>query len=205
MKKILFIIVTVIAIQFFATKAYSCPDGPGWFQTIISMQINGCWYDIELCVKCPIAPGEIEEFQIFGITKVATDPPCIQSWTIAEVQNYAINYVKENFNTYSLCIGIPPCGTEQYTWSYIVYHKCWQKETLQNGDIHYFVCMTANCSCNELWKFCYDVQNDRVIPTLDSGPDSNCPEPNWICPDAEPVDPPSGITTGCFYIGTPCD
>lgn len=141
-----------------------CPTG--YTPRVVNLVVNGCTYEVHLCVKCSTGPVPTQ-VQVTGFIKVATIPACIQAWNaeqvLTDIEFQVRNY---DFVFNFLCnprTG-PPCPTQsdpiQY-WSF----PCW----LQEPDGFYHPC-DYDTYCYEVDTYCYDSLAGKYQKTVVTGP-----------------------------------
>lgn len=146
-----------------------CPTG--WTNVKVPLTINGCQYELDLCVYCsPI--GNINQTQILSITKLPSIPNCIQTWTFQQVVNYVNSQIGTSSFYYSyLCpnMGIPPCAEGVLTQEF--YDPiCWHvKKIMYFGQEHIVYAPCENSAyCYKKMESCYF--NGQLRTTTVSGP-----------------------------------
>jgi len=182
----------------------------GYTPRTLNIEVNGCTYQVNVCVKCVTGPtpGEIK---IRDITQIVTEPACEQEWSFQEVLNYINNHIStfDFMNTY-LCLSItaPPCPGQSNVYTF--YHwVCYNIELISYfGEDHivYRPCDYDNY-CVESFTYCF-----QSIPppgyfskTRVSGPTMvgsvNCTLEAWE------VDIPDeyNTTTECYIYHTLCN
>jgi hypothetical protein len=187
-------------------KASACPNG--FTPRTVQMNINGCTYEVNICVKCQtgIAPAEI---QIRDFSHIVLSPECEQTWTIYQV----LDYIANQLSTYSfiyayLCTPLtaPPCPAQSDI--HIFRHwVCWNIEVVYYfGKYHikHTPCDYDNY-CEERYKYCYDPIANQNVKTRVYGPalvgSINCTL------EASEVEIPDQIDqpTDCYIYHTPCN
>jgi len=160
-------------IIFFSYQSESkaqCPTG--WTNVKVPLTINGCQYELDLCVYCsPL--GNINQTQILSITKLPSIHNCIQTWTFQQVVNYVNSQIGTSsfYNSY-LCpnMTIPPCNDpnritrKYYDWT------CWRvKKIMYFGQEHIVYAPCENSAyCYKEVDIC--IFNGIVRETVVSGP-----------------------------------
>ena len=195
MKKFIFSLVLALIMLGFSAKVYStCPDG--YTETSKTFTIGTCVYNVTICYMCAVGPQPLTYLQINEFYKLVRN--CNQTLSTQQVLD-ALNNELMNLITELCGPLIPPCNGINYKRFVQKDSKCWYK-TNDRGDIHYKIC--NDCYCCIPYKYCWDTQNERTIITQDGNPYWDC---TTDCTDSEPSDPYWGQSTGCFYLGTPCN
>ena len=208
MKKLIFMI--VIALSFIATIAYSqCP--PDYTPRKVEILINGCPYDVELCVKCSVLGYLPDCVAVSGFIKKPTSPVCTTDVGLSAQQKLAyIESQVENpdfWNTW-LCSPVvppPPCPSQSDPIT-ILHFYCWKMVgVIYFGEfgIHYQVCNT-DAWCEETITWCYDpIANEYQRTT--SGPTNvgtkSCSLEGWQVTVPTEEDEESE----CYIYHTPCN
>jgi hypothetical protein len=173
------------------------------------MIINGCVYEVDICVKCALGP-EPPEIYIRGFSNIILSPPCTQTWSIQEVLNYITNQISTFTFIYTeLCsplYPIPPCPTLSVTHTYR-HWVCWKKELIQVFGITkmYYSPCDYDSWCEEEIQYCYDpianvYQRHRTNgPTLIGS--ISCTLEGSQVPDPEEIEEESE----CWIYHTPCN
>jgi hypothetical protein len=171
----------------------------GYTQQIITLNIGGCNYDIELCYKCSVTdPGEVI---INSVIKEPTVPYC-SGWDFVDVVNYANAYLTSGQFIYSmLCLwtDIPPCETQRS--SKIIKYKmplCW-KELNDYNYYHEHTIKAIPCNsdyCEVSVKYCKNAQGEMITTYLDVTLHDEIPN----CPEYDNVN-----FGECFIVKTQCN
>ena len=180
----------------------TCPPGYTLVSVVIP-NINGCDYNVTVCVYCPAIGMDATSLHIFSFAKV--DPNCNPNsdpnFDYLLISNiiYQPNYVYNN-----LCQKlIPPCDT--YPYGIVVdifYNICWEKLWYES-TLTYFSCETQqDCYCWQHYQFCWDhdLGYQRILLWQDESGPCLCRKPASDVPD-----PPKGQVSDCFFLQSPCN
>ncbi len=183
----------------------------GYTPRAIYMNVNGCTYLVNMCVKCgngPV-PGEVI---LMDFSKIETTPPCEQTWNAQQILNYINNHIRtfDFINTY-LCLNVvaPPCQQGQgpiYTFRHWLCYYIEKISYFGEDRIVYRPCDYDNY-CEESFKYCFDPipPHGRVTATRVSGPTL---VGSITCGlGAEGVYEPTeyNVPTPCYIYHTPCN
>ncbi len=199
-------IVFLFVIGTFEMKASACKTG--FTPRTVNMTINGCLYEVNICVKCATGPAPAEIY-LRDFSHIVLTPECEQTWTIQQV----LDYISQQISTYNwintyLCdfMTAPPCPnlSEKYKFYHWV---CWNIEKIYYSDqthIIYRACDYDNY-CEEEFRYCYDPILRTNVKTRVSGPtlvgSINCTLEGHEVEVPEYYNYPSD----CFIYHTPCN
>lgn len=202
MKKSLFLVsvLLIVIAGTFSLKA-QCPAG--YTPHITYVTLNGCEYQIDVCIKCPIGPAP-GAAQIQSITKL--DASCYQTLTMQEVLDACEAQVFNwDFITNVACLDLdgPPCPDQSE--EFIIKHWiCWKAEMSNYmGDIYmrYTPC-DYDAYCKEHFIVCYNGLD--YVKTLVSPPTIvgtvNCELEIWEFTEPTEV----GEISECYIYQTDC-
>jgi len=168
MKKFIFILVISFAV--FVTNAYSqCPTG--YAPRSVNLRVNGCLYEVSLCVKCSILGYLPDCVAVTGFMQIPEEPICTQTLNAQQVLQQIESQVEnpDFWNTW-LCSPVvppPPCPSKSDPIT-IIHYDCWKMiGEMYFGDfaIRYVVCNTES-GCEETISWCYDPvsnTNQRIV------------------------------------------
>jgi len=206
MKKFILILFAFVAILNFTELKATCPSGGGYTQQFVTITVNNCKYNVELCVFC----GDLTrgpEVRVFGFSQIPEIPPCTQTWNYNQILTDIYRQVYDRNFLVNLCSLPGPCGGPYELWVTLDYEICWEKRLI-DGKIYLTPCKLENCYCWALYKICWNGSSYDM--TLMQGPASSCPgydpptakcpNPFWTVPDPTPQNPISD----CFWLTTPC-
>ncbi len=204
MKNVIFyLMILIIGITLFHTEIKAqCLNGFTSYNTTID--VNGCQYDVGICVKCPTGPVP-GSLYVRDFKQIPETPACTQTWSAQEVLNYIQAQVKNFTYIQNACdqMNAPPCTTSvpitYYEWI------CWEKELIEYFGEETIVYRPCNYDvwCQETWTYCYDGFGDHTVRT--DGPtlfgEITCVE------GAEQINDPTELNqpTTCFHIHTECN
>jgi hypothetical protein len=189
-----------------------CPDG--YQQRTITMTVNGCVYEADLCVYCTIGPRP-SSAMISAIRKL--DINCEQSLTFSQVVQQIESQVFTYDYLYMLCGPhiADPCPNHEppydpnEIWT-INHWVCWNMERISyNGDlaILYRPCDYDNY-CIETGVWCLDYSTTpptpvwtRIEPVPYMVGTVTCTLEGWEVLVPDELDQPSA----CFIYHTPCN
>jgi hypothetical protein len=189
----------------FSFKASAqCPTG--W--TLVTppvMIINGCPYQIEVCVYCSLV-GNVAETQIRSITALSSG--CTQTWNFQQVYNYVNAQIQTAsfYNAYLCTGGIPPCDppttTVRRTYNEPI---CWYvtKVMYFGNEHHVYRPCDDSPKCIRTVDIC--VNGSTVVETLVSGPTLTS---GTLCFDqASEITIPDNFDepSGCYELHTACN
>jgi hypothetical protein len=206
--KILFLSIFMLFAFFSLSKSQlpQCPDGTSPYFKVF--QINGCDYEVQICVTCDPSTTNVALLSVFGFTKL--NLLCNQTWTPNQIKDEIWNQILEDSNLKALldemCDGddpTPPCDHPSQVYYVNRYdYICWEKWN-RNGRISYYPCFDANVFCTTIYKVCRDSQG-FLVKTLHYGPET-IGDVETICPsDIVPPDPPLNEESDCWNLKTLC-
>ncbi len=209
MKKILVMMVFVFGMMVSwvgEAEAHTCPTG--FTPMHINMDVGGCPYAVELCVKCSVTGYTASSVAVVGFTPIVTDPACDPEMTFKEVCQYIETYVTnpDFYYTYVCTLtNVPPPCPSQSVEIELYHYNCWQIELIEyfgEETLHYYTCDDAYCLETITW--CYDANNNEYVRTQVSK--TQVGEPDCEL-EAHEITIPTivGNTSGCFINPTVCD
>lgn len=181
----------------------------GFTPVEVFMFVNGCEYQIDLCVKCSTGPVPYEaEIMIWGIKQKITEPNCIQSWSFQDVLTYINNHISTfDFIRSYLCINVtaPPCPGQSEVYTF---HRplCMNIELISYfGDDYISYRPCGENFCIESYTYCFDVSTGNFIPTRIGDPTLTGPVNCFT--EANEIEVPEEYNqpTECFIYHSPCN
>lgn len=205
MKKNIFILLIALAMTLTVNDLFgqSCP--PGSSPRTINMNVNGCNYEIDICLTCPggPVPGIVE---IIDFKRLES---CNQTWHPGEVMSYITTMLQNpNYINTVLCATatFPPCSENNPVRLIFKENICWNVTKISYFGENYLIHRPCEDSpyCESSYVYCYDVQAGQVIKTalphsILSGP-INCTKTGDQI--QLPVD--YDVPSECYMYQTPC-
>lgn len=175
----------------------------------INMNINGCPYIVDLCIKCsPLGqlPGSVS---VRGFMQIPLQPPCVQTFTAQQVLQYIELHVTSPDYYYTwICpdqYGAPPCPNQSQPIE-ILHWSCWQVEMIEyfgEQSLYFRVC-NYDAYCCEKISWCYDANFNKYNRTVLEGPTQvgapSCSLEAW----ANTVPTQVGQVSNCFIMHNAC-
>ncbi|GDX64565.1 hypothetical protein LBMAG35_14030 [Chlorobiota bacterium] len=185
-----------------------CPTG--YTPVRITMTINGCPYNVDLCVKCSVLGQLPNSVAVTGFMQIQTTPPCVQTLNVQQVLQYIETYVSTYDFYYSwLCqnnSSAPPCP--QQSNEIEIYHwNCWKAELIEYAgqqSIYYSPC-NYDTYCYEKISWCFDANQNKYVRTVVSGPTQIGGKPDCNL-EAWEITLPTivGQSSQCFILHSSC-
>jgi len=146
----------------------------GYTPMQINMNVNGCPYVVDLCIKCSVLgqlPGSV---YVRGFMQIPMIPPCVQTLTAQQVLQYIETYVTSPEYYYTwLCqnqYGTPPCPDQSQPIE-MSHWSCWKVEMIEyfgQQSLYYHIC--GDAYCYEKFSWCYDSNLKKYNKTVIEGP-----------------------------------
>jgi hypothetical protein len=179
----------------------------GFTPRTVNMNVNGCMYQVDICVKCPFTSGPTEVY-IRSITQIPQHPPCTQSWTFQQVHDYINSQLQtSSFLDLYMCqtpYNPPPCPDQSDP---IIFRHwvCWNIELISYfGEDHivYRPCDYDNW-CEEIFTVCKSGNNYQW--TRISGPTLIGTVSCTLEGSSVPIPTQYNTPTSCYIYHTPCN
>lgn len=208
MRNIFFLLAVAITAFFvFQGQAIAqCPDG--YTPRTVYMTINGCPYQVDLCVSCSVGPVP-SSVSVIGLLQIPQTPPCVQTWTFQQVLQEVESQVStwDYMYTY-LCdpMTAPPCPNQAY--NSMNHWVCWKIQCIEYlGEITlYYVACDYDNYCEETYSWCWqaDEHGGHYVRTSYEHHmvgSINCTLEGWQI--HVPTVP--GTESECYIYHTPCN
>lgn len=176
-----------------------CPTG--YTQQIITINMGGCLYDVNVCYKCPSPTSHFPDAEVIVVdmVKQPTNPPCNNGWTTEQELSYARNYFNTGqFIWYFACLWaeIPPCPTPSSIDFHVLWPNCWKQDyTIWNSIPTTGMFSCGDSYCRTWTSYCKEINGDLTPFYQNNQPEGPAP----TCP------PFNQVTFGqCFSIPNPC-
>jgi hypothetical protein len=176
-------------------------------ETFIDITVFGCPYRVRLCVECFATPmGNSARILIMNYWELNPNCQHIPPKTTEEIVAEIENKILEPATLSQICQNLlaPPCDGNHYIWINLATPVCWKKFWYEIDEEQYLIrgsCLDG-ITCDFHIKVCWE-QGVMKIDTL-FGPEYS---PGvWGCSEdyLEPVDPPIGFESECYFIHTKC-
>jgi hypothetical protein len=182
----------------------------GFTPMSITIEVNGCDYQVNLCVKCYLGSGpSAGEIMIRDITQILSFPPCVQEWQF----QYVLNYINNHISTYdfiqsNLCFSVnaPPCPEQSEVYTF--YRPlCLNIERISHLGIDHIVYTPCDDNtCIESFTYCFQAfpPPATIIKTRTDGPTMTGPV---NCFMEATIDIPDEYNqpTECYIYHSPCN
>ncbi|MGE5480654.1 MAG: hypothetical protein ACM3U1_09550 [Chloroflexota bacterium] len=187
----------------------------GYTERTIPMVINGCQYEVTLCVKCSIGPTPSDVVVQPNEIRMISPVGC-QTWNPNQVLNYVYSQVMTYDFIYSyLCpnpyITMSPCTDPEQNYKVTTNHwLCWRAYLTEYFGAFYTVIRPCNYyeKCVEEYYWCLNEQGqvERHTTRTYSVP-SPITAATCYGQSAIDIEWPTAIgdTTDCWFADTPCN
>ncbi|MFY8161893.1 MAG: hypothetical protein ACOVNU_11230, partial [Candidatus Kapaibacteriota bacterium] len=200
-------IIAILLISFFGMNLEEGKGQclPGFVPVNVTIMVNGCQVNADICVKCAphaLVAAEIHIKQWGKVIDTCTFSPTL---TISEelnaVKNAIIQQRLKDICSISPCCPKEPQDPPCYDLKVEFYLPLCIQKTWSNGKIIRQTCSTKDGHCKSIKYVCLDNEGNLVTgtETYEESGNANCQL------NSEPVDPTkNNPVTQCFKIQTPC-
>ncbi len=158
MKKAMFLLIVLIAL-FSVVKQSNAQCPTGYTLMTVNLTVNGCEYEVKLCVRCSPLGQMPESVSVFGVRKI--DPNCVQNWTFQHVvKNIEFQVTNPDYYSTIICpntLGVPPCP-DQTEEVEIRQYNCWKVQLVEYFGVRtlYHVVCGTDTYCLKKITWCYN-------------------------------------------------
>ncbi|MCK5740860.1 MAG: hypothetical protein KAH48_01470 [Chlorobi bacterium] len=208
MKKILVMMVFVLGMMlgWVGEAEAQCPTG--FTPMTVNIDVGGCPYEVQLCVKCSLTGYTASSVMIMGIMPIPMTPACVNNMPYDDVVQYVELFVTnpDYYYTYVCTTNDPPPCPAQSGEIELYHWNCWKIELIEYfGDetLHFTPC--GDTYCYEKITWCYDANFNKYNRTVVDGP-TQVGEPECTL-EAHEIEVPTvvGEFSECFIYPTACD
>lgn len=190
----------------------------GFTPQSVNMNIGGCLYKVDFCVKCNTYTGQGSEVSILSITLIPQVPVCTPSIPYSQIVDYAYSQMQAPsfFHTVAcpLVPPSPPCdGPEDPRVVTYTSNLCWEAEVISYyGDNTLYFTPCSDDVCIETYEICVN-SNGEYVKTLIAGRVPTTPSctfeydapPPAIVPDFPDITDPVGTKSECYIYHSNCN
>ena len=188
-----------------------CPAG--FTPKTINMNVGGCIYAVDICVKCsPLGLGASEVYINGGITLI---PPCTSTLPFSAVVDYLNSQIKNPSYMFDVLCPFkpqaPPCdGPNQPIIVKYRSYLCWKAEVISyfgQNTLYFSTC--SDDFCEEIYSVCVDGSGAYQRTFMGTNPSSpvtpSCLLEGYQIEFPEPTIDSVGTTTPCYIYHTRCN
>lgn len=217
-KKYIMAIVVLLSLFALSSLDTQAQCAIGFTPKSINMNIGGCMYKVDFCVKCNTLLGQGSEISILSITLIPSHPVCTPTIPYYQVVDYANSQMQNpSFFHNVVCPLVPPSppcdGPEDPRVVTYTSFLCWEAEVISYfGENTLYFRSCSEDVCSETYEICVDGNGQYVrtliagrlpvVPTCteeyDSAPPPLIPFPNI---DIDPL----GTKSACYIYHSNCN